>query len=146
VIAPFLAAALLIGATLGAIGVVHVISRNDALRLGHGVLDALEKRIATTAQGWLGPAGRVAMLLREIQQSGISHKDTLLVEPTGTALRRSVPRVASVDSGSMRADFIMLRRNDLGGIDSRVIMTTPHRRVVSTRRDAEGRCSARRWC
>jgi hypothetical protein len=42
----------------------------------------------------------------------------------------------------MRADFIMLRRNDLGGIDSSVIMMTPHRRVVSTRRDAEGRCSA----
>lgn len=139
VIAPFLAAALLIGATLGAIAVVHVISRDDALRLADGVLDALEKRIATEAQGWLGPAGRVAMLLREIQQSGIFREDVLLVEPIGAALLRSVPQVASVYVGSMRGDFIMLRRNEQGGIDSRVIMTRPERSVVVTTRDAAGR-------
>ncbi len=139
VIAPFLAAALLIGATLGAIAVVHVISRSDALRLADGVLDALEKRIATEAQGWLGPAGRVAMLLREIQQSGIFREDVLLVEPIGAALLRSVPQVASVYVGGMRGDFTMLRRNEQGGIDSRVIMTRPERSVVTTTRDAEGR-------
>lgn len=139
VIAPFLAAALLIGATLGAIAVVHVISRDDALRLADGVLDALEKRIATEAQGWLGPAGRVAMLLREIQQSGIFREDVLLVEPIGAALLRSVPQVASVYVGSMRGDFIMLRRNEQGGIDSRVIMTRPERSVIFTTRDAAGR-------
>lgn len=139
VIAPFLAAALLIGATLGAIAVVHVISRDDALRLADGVLDALEKRIATEAQGWLGPAGRVTMLLREIQQSGIFREDVLLVEPIGAALLRSVPQVASVYVGSMRGDFIMLRRNEQGGIDSRVIMTRPERSVIFTTRDAAGR-------
>lgn len=139
VIAPFLAAAMLIAATLGAIAVVHAISRNDALRLADGVLDALEKRIATEAEGWLGPAGRVAMLLREIQQSGIFREDVLLVEPIGAALLRSVPQITSVYVGGMRGDFIMLRRNEQGGIDSRVILMRPERSVVVTARDAAGR-------
>lgn len=139
VIAPFLVAALLIASTLGAIAVVHVVSRNDALRLADGVLDSVEKRIATEAQGWLGPAGRVAMLLREIQKSGVFREDIMLAEPIGAALLNSVPQVASVYVGSMRGDFIMLRRNAEGGVDSRVIMTRPERTVTNTARGPDGR-------
>ncbi|WP_439576892.1 adenylate/guanylate cyclase domain-containing protein [Elioraea sp.] len=138
VIVPFLAAALLIGATLGAITVVHVISRNDALRLADGLLVALEQRIATEARGWLGPAGRVAMLLQETQKSGVFREDVMLAEPIGAALLNSVPQIASVYVGSMRGDFIMLRRNAEGGIDSRVIMTRPERSVINTMRGPDG--------
>ncbi|TQF81659.1 GAF domain-containing protein [Elioraea sp. Yellowstone] len=138
VVLPVLAAMLLIGATLGTIAVSHVNSRDDALALADAVLQALERRIVTEIENWLSPAERSVRLLHEAERRGAFRDDMRLAEPVGMALLSSIPHVAIVSIADADGSYLMFRRNEAGGIDTKIITQRPARRVVNIIRSADG--------
>ena len=138
VILPILGAVLLIGATLGTIVIGHVTNRGDALVLADAVLQALEKRIVTEIENWLGPAERAVRLLHEAEARGAFQRGPQLVEPLSMALLSSVPHVAIVSVADSDGNYFMFRRNASGGIDTKTITVGPPRRVMNIIRDADG--------
>lgn len=138
VVLPVLAAALLIGAIFGTIAINHATSRDDALVLADTVLRALEKRIVTEIENWLSPAERAVQLLHEAEKRGAFRRDVRLAEPVSMALLSSVPHVSIVSIADTDGNYYMFRRNEAGGINTKIITQHPARRVVNIIRDAAG--------
>lgn len=138
VVPPVLSAILLIGATLGTIAINHVNSRSDALVLADTVLQALEKRIVTEIENWLSPAERSVRLLYEAERRGAFRRDVRLAEPVSMALLSSVPHISIVSIADADGNYYMFRRNEAGGIDTKIITQHPARRVVNIIRGADG--------
>jgi adenylate cyclase len=137
---PILGVALMIGVILLiAIETTHA-SRNGAMKLADDVLAANEARIAGEVTGYF------AVPLRALQEGATIARR----EPKGQARRalvqrfavdvlQHVPQIADFIIGDASGDFVMILRNDNGGIDTKEVDNKPGaRKVMWIRGDADG--------
>ncbi len=139
-IAPIAAAVLLILSVIGLVVAGYESNRRGALALSNDVLDSLEKRIALRAGNWLGEAETALQLLHGVFADGVlvgaTREDA--ERRAGNLLQRG-PAIALVSLADTRGNYVLKRRNDSGGIDTKSIRNDPPPRLVTwVRRDADG--------
>jgi adenylate cyclase len=137
---PILGVVLMIGVILLIVIVTTRANRNGAMKLADDVLAANEARIAEEVTGYF------AVPLRALEEGvSIAGREPegkarrALVQRFATDVLQHVPQIADFIVGDANGDFVMIRRTESGGIDTKVIDNTPGaRKVVWIRGDADG--------
>jgi hypothetical protein len=138
---PILGVVLMIGVILLIAIETTRANRNGAMKLADDALASSQARIAEEVTGYF------AVPLRQLQE-GVSiagreppgEARRALVERFATDVLQHVPQIADFIIGDANGDFVMVLRNDNGGIDTKVIDNTPGaRKVVWIRGDADGK-------
>jgi class 3 adenylate cyclase len=140
VIAPIAAAALLFLSVLGLLVAGHESNRRGALALSDDVLAGLEKRIEVQVAQWLDPAARALKLLHAVFGVGTIAQVTTRQDAENLAMNllTNIPSIALVSLAAPDGNYVLLRRNEAGGIDTKVIDNAPPpRRVTWVRRDGQ---------
>lgn len=139
VIAPIAAAGLLILSVIALVAAGYESNRRGALALSDDVLAGLEKRIELRAEQWLAAAERSLRLLHGVfadgPLAGAGREDA---ERLAISLLRHVPSIALVSLADTRGNYVLKRRNEVGGIDTKTIVNDPPPRTVTwVRRNAD---------
>jgi len=138
---PILGVVLMIGVILLIAIETTRANRNGAMKLADDVLAANQARIAEEVTAYF------AVPLRHLQE-GVSmagrepagEARRALVQRFATDVLQHVPQITDFIIGDANGDFVMVRRTDNGGIDTKLIDNAPGaRKVVWLRRDAEGK-------
>jgi class 3 adenylate cyclase len=138
VIAPIVAAALLILSIIGLVVAGYESNRRGALALSADVLAGLEKRIELRTNNWLGASERALLLLDSVFADGpLASATREDAERLAINLLRHVPSIALVSLADMRGNYVLKRRNEGGSVDTKTIRNDPPPREVTwVRRDA----------
>ncbi|WP_291298847.1 cache domain-containing protein [Elioraea sp.] len=146
VIAPIVAASLLFLSVIGLLVASHESNRRGALALSDDVLAGLEKRIEVQVAQWLDPAARALKLLHAVYGEGAIAEATTrqTAENLAMHLLANVPSIALVSLAAPNGNYVLQRRNERGGIDTKVIDNAPGPRSVTwIRRDGDNNEIAR---
>jgi class 3 adenylate cyclase len=139
VIAPIIAASLLFLSVIGLLVASHESNRRGALALSDDVLEGLEKRIEVQVAQWLNPAARALNLLHAVFGEGAIAEATTRQDAENLAMHllANVPSIALVSLAAPNGSYVLQRRNEQGGIDTKVIDNAPGQRSITwIRRDA----------
>ena len=141
VVAPIMAALLLVLSVVGLVVAGYEGNRRGALALSGDLLEGLERRIALRVTNWLTPAERALRLLHGVWGDGARLERTTREDALRLSMRilENVPSIALVSLADPAGNFVLQRRNDQGGIDTKTIEKTPGpRKVTWVRRDRDG--------
>ncbi len=135
----------LLGATLLGVGLYNYeANRSGVLRLSNNLLAELQGRISLEVESYLQTAYRATMLVHEMAKYGSFDTQYQTTERLSASMLRRIPQVNSFNFADPNGDFMMVRRGENGGIDTKLIRNTPGaRQVISIRRDANGNEIAR---
>ena len=137
---PILGVALTIAAILVIAVYANRADRRGALKLADDVLAALDGRIAEEVTSYFAIPTRAlaeAESLAETEPAGEPRR--ALVEKFSIGAMKHIPQIADFLIADPQGNFMMIRRGDGRGIDTKVIENSPgRRRVIWTRRDAAG--------
>ena len=126
---------LIVAAIIGITFYSYLSNRRDALALSREVLRALDERIVTQLQSYLTPAVRVQPDPLGASDGAVDEAHRSLAERLSTEVLRNVPQLAIISFGNQNGDFLMLRREASGAIDTKTIENTASgRRVTWIRR------------
>jgi adenylate cyclase len=131
-----LVAAGLIGSTL----YTSAMNRSDVLALSRDFIDTINARVQTEVQAYLLPAeDSVSGLVAALPPEPFSPEGLDLFERMAQDALSRHTQLASVYLGTPDGEFLMVRRNDAGGADTKLIRRTPAGPdTMWTRRDASG--------
>jgi adenylate cyclase len=142
--APIIAVVLL-GATLLGIGLYNYeANRSGVLHLSNDLLAELQGRISLEVESYLQTADRATMLVHEMAKYGSFDTQYQTTERLAASMLGRIPQVDAFNFADPNGDFMMVRRGENGGIDTKLIRNTPGaRQVIRIRRDANGNEIAR---
>lgn len=138
VIAPIAAASLLVLSVIGLLVASHESNRRGALALSDDVLAGIEQRIEVQVAQWLDPAARGLRLLHAVFSEGALAEATTRQDAENLAMHllANIPSIALVSLAAPNGNFVLQRRNEQGGTDTKTIENAPGpRRVSWIRRD-----------
>jgi len=115
-----------------------------ALALSGDVLTALEGRITEQVTAYFGVANRTLAVGRSLTQGGPPGGRKALIEKFSIGALREVPQIYALVLGDSQGNFLLVRRGENSGSETKTIANTPgQRKVVWTRRNAAGEVIAR---
>ncbi len=136
---PVFGVLLIVASMLGIAYYADYANRRGALALTEEVLEALDRRIAVEVSAYLDPTARVALLMRDIVEGGAVGARRQLAESFAASALRQIPQIALFSFADSDGNYVMVRRGEAGGIDTKIIANAPGARRVSwIRRDADG--------
>lgn len=136
---PVLGVLLIVASMLGIAYYADYANRRGALALTEEVLEALDRRIAVEVGAYLDPTARVARLVRDIVEGGAVGARRQLAQSFAASALRQIPQIALFSFADSDGNYVMVRRGEAGGIDTKIIVNAPGARQVRwIRRDAAG--------
>jgi len=115
-------------------------NRDDARALSGDLLEALDQRIATEVRAYLQPASTMIELVRDVvERDLVTEQSLVLAEPVALSILRNYPQLANFLFADPQGNFMMLKKQPDGAIDTKHIDRSggaPH--VTWVRRDPEG--------
>lgn len=115
-------------------------NRHGALVLSDDVLDSLDARIAEQVLSYFGSPTR-ALSIGETLAGGepAGEQRRALVEKFSIGALKEIPQIADFIFGDQDGNFMMVRRNNAGAIDTKIVQNDPGaRKVLWIRRDTAG--------
>lgn len=131
-----LVAAGLISSTL----YTSAMNRSDVLALSHDFIDAISARTHTEVRAYLAPAqNAVGSLVAALPEEPFSPAGHAVFDRVAQNILQHNPQLASIYLGTPAGEFLMVKRNDEGGRDTKLTRQTPEGRTTNwIRRDAKG--------
>ena len=137
---PILGVVLMIAVILGIAVRLNDANRAGALKLADDVLLATDARIAEEVTSYFAiptQALQEGQTIGEHAPAGEARR--ALIEKFSMGVMQHVPQITDFIGGDSEGDFMMFRRGDNGGIDTKLIDNTPKaRKVIWIRRSAAG--------
>ncbi len=119
----------------------YYVNRRDTLVLSDGLLESLDRRIATQVHDYLAPASEMVQLAAEIVEEpsyGIGNRAE--VEALTFQILRAYPQLTTFSVANTKGDFLMLKKMPDGTIHTKNIeISEAGRRVNWTRRDRQNK-------
>ncbi len=106
-------------------------NRRDALALSDDLLATLEGRIQLAVSAYLDPAARAAHIGRDIAAEGPVADHLPLVEKLSAGLLREIPQIANLSFADEDGNYVLVRRGEAGGVDTKIIANGPGARRVT---------------
>jgi len=128
-------------AALASIGAyLYRANRADAQALADDLLAALDRRIATEVQAYLRPASTMIELVSDVLERGtFAEHSRVLAEPLALNILRRYPQLASFLFADPQGNFMMLKKQPGGPIDTKYVDRSGGApRVTWVRRNPEG--------
>lgn len=129
---PVLGVALVILSILGIAAYSYRANRAGALMLSEAVLDALQARVAREVGSYLGPATQAALIARDMVARNAIADGQAAIEGFAASMLAQVPNLEGFYVGTGDGDFTMVRRDEAGGTDTKLIANRPDARQVSS--------------
>src|SRR3954464_1063133 len=141
---PVLGMALIIALILAITIYADRANRRGALALSEDVLTALDARISDQVASYFGPAARALAVGKYLAEGEPPSERRELVEKYSIGALKEIFQVAEFIFADQEGNFMMVRRNESGGIDTKLIRNAPgQRKVLWIRRNATGEEIAR---
>ena len=118
---PLLGVVLVILSILGVTLYTYQANRQAALDLTHDVLNTLQARIAHEVDNYLAPATRAALIARDMVARNAIPDGRAAMEAYASSMLRQVPNLSGFFIGNSDGDFMMVRRDQRGGTDTKLI-------------------------
>src|SRR5690349_3813969 len=119
-------------------------NRRGALALSEDVLAALDARISEQVASYFGPAARALAVGKFLAGEDIPSERREMVEKYSIGALKEIGQVAEFIFADPDGNFMMVRRSENGGIDTKLIRNTPdQRKVFWVRRNSRGEEIAR---
>jgi len=119
-------------------------NRRGALALSEDVLNALDRRISEQVAGYFGPAERALAIGKFLAEGEKPSERQELAEKYSIGALKEIPQAAEFIFADQEGNFMMVRRSESGGIDTKLIRNAPApRQVVWVRRNPAGEEIAR---
>jgi len=137
---PILGVGLIIAAILGIAWYSYETNKRDALQLADEVIQSQQQRISREVDAYLGPAPRAVELLRGVLSDGLFlGKPQGGAEAMGWQILYDNAQLALISYANADGDFMMVKREPGGAIDTKVIVRQGDQRHTTwTRRDLKG--------
>lgn len=136
-IAPFLGVGLLGASILGVALYNYEANRSGVLDLSKDVLRELQDRISLEVESYLEPAYRATILVQAMAKYGAFDTQYQTTERLAGSMLGRIPQIDAFNFADSRGNFLMVRRGETGGIDTKVVRNAPWAREVTwIRRDA----------
>jgi class 3 adenylate cyclase len=114
-------------------------NRHGALALTEDVLAALDARISEQAASYFGPAARALVIGKFLVEGEPPGERREVVEKYSIGALKEISQAAAFIFGDQDGNFMMVRRGDAGGIDTKLIRNAPNQRdVLWVRRNPAG--------
>jgi adenylate cyclase len=115
-------------------------NRQGAMALSDDVLTALDARVAEEVVSYFGvPTRALAIGEKLAGDTAAGEPRRALVENFSIGALKEIPQIADFIFGDADGNFMMVRRNDSGGMDTKTIQNAPGaRKVLWIRRNAAG--------
>lgn len=142
---PIVAISLVIAAILGIAVYSHYANRAGILALSDDLLNTMDAQIAQRVAAYLDPCERTLRVMAEID-GGTSRTDRNAgVERFATSALKEIPQIAAFYNGDGGGNFVMVRRQEGGGVQvKKIVNDAAGRRVTLIDRDAAGNEKQRR--
>src|SRR4051812_17901722 len=119
-------------------------NRRGALALSEDVLIALDARISDQVTSYFGPAARALAVGKYLAEGEPPSERRELVEKYSIGALKEISQVAEFIFADLEGNFMMVRRSESGGIDTKLIRNAPgQRKVLWIRRNSTGEEIAR---
>src|SRR3954462_631053 len=119
-------------------------NRRGALALSEDVLTALDARISDQVANYFGPAARALAVGKYLAEGEPPSERRELVEKYSIGALKEISQVAEFIFADQEGNFMMVRRSESGGIDTKLIRNAPgQRKVLWIRRNSTGEEIAR---
>ena len=114
-------------------------NRRGALALTEDVLAALDARISEQTASYFGPAARALVIGKFLAEGEPPGERREVVEKYSIGALKEISQAAAFIFGDQDGNFMMVRRGDAGGIDTKLIRNAPNQRdVLWVRRNPAG--------
>src|SRR4051794_13641767 len=141
---PVLGMALIIALILAITIYADRANRRGALALSEDVLTALDARITDQAASYFGPAARALAVGKHLAEGESPSERRQLIEKYSIGALKEILQVVEFIFADQEGNFMMVRRNESGGIDTKLIRNAPaQRKVLWIRRNSTGEEIAR---
>src|SRR3954452_8589817 len=127
---PVLGMALIIALILAITIYADRANRRGALALSEDVLTALDARITDQAASYFGPAARALAVGKHLAEGESPSERRQLIEKYSIGALKEILQVVEFIFADQEGNFMMVRRSESGGIDTKLIHNVPDQRKV----------------